>query len=79
MPVFCTQAQATVQFNIAWQSALYATWFELRGKAENQVVIIPAILANLELMLNNLTPGSKVSRGLCSGSTVLSSNARYCE
>ncbi len=74
-----TQAQATIQFNIAWQSALYATWFELRGKAENQVVIIPAILANLELMLNNLTPGSKVSRGLCSGSTVLSSNARYCD
>ncbi|MEM8508798.1 MAG: hypothetical protein AAF717_13255 [Bacteroidota bacterium] len=74
-----TQLDATVQFNIAWQSALYATWFELRGKKENQVVIIPAILANLELMLNNLTPGSKVSRGPCTGSTVLASNAKFCE
>jgi len=60
-----TQADASIRFNTAWSAALFATAFELGNRNPGVAAIRSIFLANLQLSLNILNPGSSAIPGPC--------------
>ncbi|MFD2588426.1 hypothetical protein ACFSQJ_15930 [Croceitalea marina] len=72
-----TQAQATGKFNLAWRAALFSTRVELGNSNPGVKGVEALFIANLNLNLKILSPGSSVINRFCSG-TIPNSRAKHC-
>ena len=74
-----TQAQASTNFKIAWEAALYSLIvdFQLNDATPTEENIAGLFLANLNLMLTSQRPGSLARYGACFGS-VPETKTKFC-